>query len=138
MSANPNAGTQMFWVRKSDGLTYCFSPVPLLADSKEILRTVKDGVETRLGVVRTLTFNGVLLPNKPALSGVSPDATCLELLDRKSDQLCSALDEDFGNLLIVDATGYAVISEFPRVASISFDESQMVDKRNYSIVFEFE
>ena len=75
MGANPNAGTQMFYVRQSDGLAYCFSPVPLIGDSKELLSTIKDGVETRLGVTHTLTFNGTLLPQKPALSGVDPDAS---------------------------------------------------------------
>jgi hypothetical protein len=55
MSANPNAGTQMYYVRQSDGLAYCFSPVPLIQDSKEILTRIKDGVETRLGVIHTLS-----------------------------------------------------------------------------------
>lgn len=128
----------MYYIRKSDGLAYCFSPVPLIADSKEHLQTIVDGTEVRLGVIHTLTFNGTLLPNLPALSGVDPDATCLELLDRKSDQLCTALDEDRGNLLIVDATGYPVISVNPIVRSISFDESQMINQRPYSIVFEYE
>lgn len=138
MSANLNAGTQMYYIRQSDGLAYCFSPVPLIADSKEHLRTIVDGTETRLGVIHTLTFTGTLLPNLPALSGVDPDATCLELLDRKSDQMCTALDEDRGNLLIVDATGYPVLSVFPIVRSISFDESQMINQRRYTIVFEYE
>lgn len=138
MSANPNAGTQMFYVRQSDGLAYCFSPVPFIQDSKEILTTIKDGVETRLGIIHTLSFNGTLLPNKPALSGVDPNASCLEILDRKSDQLCKALNEDRGNLLIVDASGYPVLSVFPKVTSIDFPESQMVQKRDYSVTFEYE
>ena len=138
MSANPNAGTQMFYVRQSDGLAYCFSPVPLIQDSKQILTKIKDGVETRLGVLHTLTFNGTLLPNKPALSGVDPNASCLEILDRKSDQLCKALNEDRGNLLIVDASGYPVLSVFPKVISIDFPESQMVQKRDYSLTFQYE
>jgi hypothetical protein len=138
MSANPNAGTQMFYVRQSDGLAYCFSPVPFIQDSKQILTTIKDGVETRLGVIHTLSFNGTLLPNKPALSGIDPSASCLEILDRKSDQLCKALNEDRGNLLIVDASGYPVLSVFPKVTSIDFPESQMVQKRDYSLTFEYE
>ena len=138
MGANTNAGTQMYYVRQSDNLAYCFSPVPLIQDSKQVLTKIKDGVETRLGVIHTLTFNGTLLPNTPALSGVDPDASCLELLDRKSDQLCAALDEDRGNLLIVDASGYAVLSVFPKVTSIDFPESQMVQKRDYSLTFEYE
>jgi hypothetical protein len=112
--------------------------VPLIQDSKEILTRIKDGVETRLGVIHTLTFNGTLLPNKPALSGVDPNASCLEILDRKSDQLCKALNEDRGNLLIVDASGYPVLSVFPKVTSIDFPESQMVQKRDYSLTFEYE
>jgi len=138
MSANPNAGTQMYYVRQSDGLAYCFSPVPLIQDSKQILTKIKDGVETRIGITHTLSFNGTLLPNKPALSGIDPNASCLEILDRKSDQLCKALNEDRGNLLIVDASGYPVLSVFPKVTSISFPESQMVQKRDYSLTFEYE
>ena len=138
MSSNPNAGAQMYYIRQSDGLAYCFSPVPLISDSKESLFTIKDGVETRLGTRHTLTFNGTLIPETPALSGVNPDASCLELLDRKSDQLCSALDEDLGNLLIVDASGYPVLSVYPRVQSIDFPESIMVQRRDYTIVFEYE
>ncbi len=128
----------MFYVRKSDGLAYCFSPVPLIQDSKQILTKIKDGVETRLGVIHTVSFNGTLLPNKPALSGIDPNASCLEILDRKSDQLCKALNEDRGNLLIVDSSGYAVLSVFPKVTSISFPESRMVQKRDYSLTFEYE
>jgi len=138
MSANPNAGTQMYYVRQSDGLAYCFSPVPLIQDSKQTLIKIKDGVETRLGVTHSLTFTGTLLPNKPALSGIDPSASCFEILDRKSDQLCKALDEDRGNLLIVDGSGYPMLSVFPRVVSIDFPESQMVQKRDYSISFEYE
>lgn len=138
MSANPNAGTQMFYVRQSDGLAYCFSPVPFIQDSKQILTKIKDGIETRIGVIHTVSFNGTLLPNKPALSGIDPSASCLEILDRKSDQLCKALNEDRGNLLIVDASGYPVLSVFPKVISIEFPESQMVQKRDYSLVFEYE
>jgi len=138
MSANPNAGTQMYYVRQSDGLAYCFSPVPLIQDSKQTLTKIKDGVETRLGVIHSLTFTGTLLPSLPALSGVDPNASCFELLDRKSDQLCAALDEDRGNLLIVDGSGYPMLSVFPKVVSIDFPESQMVQKRDYSIQFEYE
>lgn len=124
----------MFFTRPSDGATYCFEPVPLLAESKQFSRTI----DSRLGTVNTLTFNGVLLPNRPALSGVDPSASCLELLDRKSDQLTSALSEDFGDLLIVDASGYPVIVAKPRVVSLDFEESQMVIHRKYTVVFEFE
>lgn len=138
MGANPNAGVNMYYVRQSDGLAYCFSPVPLIQDSKQTLTKIKDGTETRLGVIHTLTFNGTLLPNKPALSGVDPNASCFEILDRKSDQLCAALDEDRGNLLIVDASGYPALSVFPKVTSINFPESQMVIKRDYTISFEYE
>jgi len=133
--ANFNAGTQMFYTRPSDGATYCFSPVPLLAHSKEFTRTADNS--QRLSVTNQYTFNGVLLPTIPALSGVPADASCLQLLDRKSDQLCSAL-EDYGTLLIVDNSGYTVLNVSPRVASVSFDESQIVNHRKYNIVFEHE
>ena len=139
MSANPNANTQMYYIRQSDGLAYCFSPVPLIQDSKQVLTKIKDGVETRISVIHTLNFNGTLLPNKPALSGIDLNsASCLELLDRKSDQLCKALNEDRGNLLIVDGSGYPMLSVFPKVVSIDFPESQMVQKRDYSLTFEYE
>lgn len=132
--ANLNAGTRMFYTRPSDGATYCFEPVPLLAESKQFSRTI----DSRLGTVNTLTFNGTLLPSRPALSGVDPAASCLELLDRKSDQLTSALSEDFGDLLIIDASGYPVVVTKPRVISIDFEESQIVTQRKYTVVFEFE
>lgn len=133
--ANYNAGTRMFYTRPSDGATYCFSPVPLLAESKEYLRTA-DG-ETRLAVVHELTFTGTLLATIPELSGVPTTASCLQLLDRKSDQLASAL-EDRGQLLVVDSSGYPVISTQPIVQSLSFDESQMVQQRPYTLVFSYE
>jgi len=129
-----NSGTRMFYTRVSDGATYCFEPVPLLAESKEYLKTA----DTRLGAVTTLTFNGYLLPDMPALSGVQDAASCIELLDRKSDQLNSALSEDYGDLLIVDASGYPVISIKPKVMSLSFEESQIVHHRKYNVIFEFE
>jgi hypothetical protein len=106
-----------------------------LAESKEFTRTADN--EQRLSVTHQLTFNGYLLPTNPALSGVPDETSCLQLLDRKSDQLCSAL-EDYGDLLIVDGSGYVVISETPRIASLSFDESQIVNHRTYSVTFEFE
>lgn len=132
---NFNAGTQMFYTRPSDGATYCFSPVPLLAASKEYTRTSDN--ERRLSVTNQLTFNGYLLPSKPALSGVPTETSCLQILDRKSDQLCSAL-EDYGSLVIIDSSGYIVVNETPRIASINFDESQIVNHRQYTIVFEYE
>lgn len=136
--SNPNALTQMYYVRQSDGLAYCFSPVPLIAETQQRLKTIIDDREAQLAIINTVTFNGVLLPDIPALSGVSNDASCLELLDRKSDQLRAALDEDRGNLLIVDGSGYPVLSVYPKIVSIDFEESQMVNRRNYSLVFEYE
>jgi hypothetical protein len=133
---NYNSATKMFYTRQSDGQSYCFSPVPLLAESKEYLRVANNGAG--LAIITTLTFNGILLPELPALTGVSPDATCLELLDRKSDQLSFALSEDRGSLVVVDGSGYTVINSRPSVKSLSFDESQIVNHRKYSIVFEVE
>ena len=95
MSAVPNGGVRMFYTRPSDGKTYCFQPVPLLAESKEFLRPAAG--DTRLATVHQLTFTGTLLPSRPALSGVPADSTCISLLDRKRDQLCSALSEDRGD-----------------------------------------
>lgn len=126
----------MFYTRPSDQATYCFEPVPLLAESKEFL-TTPDG-DTRLTTIHTLTFNGTLLPTRPALSGVPVGASCIQLLDRKSDQLCSALSEDRGNLLVVDGSGYPIINVNPIVRSLDFEESQIVNHRKYSVVFEFE
>lgn len=131
-----NGGVRMYYTRPSDGRTYCFQPVPLLAESKEILRTA--GGDERLGVIHQLTFNGTLLPNMPALSGVDPDSTCISLLDRKRDQLCEALSEDRGDLLIVDATGYPIVSAKPLVASLDFEEGILVQQSPYTVVFEYE
>lgn len=137
MPANPNASTRMFYTRQSDSLSYCFSPVPLVSESQQSLRSIVDGTDTILSITHTLTFNGVLLPEKPEMASIS-GASCFELLDRKSDQLKVALNEDYGNLLIVDGSDYPAWSVSPRVVSIDFDESQMVMKRNYSIVFEYD
>lgn len=126
----------MFYTRPSDGASYCFEPVPLLAETKEFLKTA-DG-STRLATVHTLTFNGTLLPNMPALSGVPTGASCIQILDRKSDQLCSALSEDRGDLLVVDGSGYPIIKSNPIVLSLDFEESQIVNHRKYSVVFEYE
>jgi hypothetical protein len=133
--ANYNSGTRMFYTRP-DGQTYCFSPVPLLAESKEYVRVPNDS--STLAVITTLTFDGILLPEIPALSGVDPGATCLELLDRKSDQLAYALAEDRGSLVVVDSSGYTVINAKPRVVSLDFEQSQIVNHRKYQIVFEIE
>lgn len=126
----------MYYTRPSDGMTYCFQPVPLLAESKEILRTA--GGDERLGVVHQLTFNGTLLPALPALSGVPDESTCISLLDRKSDQLCDALSEDRGDLLVVDISGYPIISAKPLVTSLEFDEGTLVQRRDYTVTFEYE
>src|SRR5690606_32915318 len=115
-----------------------FSPVPLIAEQQQRLVTLLDDAETKLGVITTLTFNGTLLPELPALSGVSSDASCIELLDRKSDQLKYALSEDRGNLLFVDATGYPMTSVYARVVGLDFDQSQMVQRRDYTVTFEYE
>lgn len=138
MAGNPNAGTRMYYIRQSDGLAYCFSPVPFIAETNEVARSNVDDRDTKLVTTTRLTFNGTLLPNLPALSGVDQDASCLQLLDRKSDQLKTALDEDYGNLLIVDSSGYPVLSVYPRVVARDFDESQMVVRRDYTITFEYE
>lgn len=128
----------MYYVRKSDGLAYCFSPVPFIAETNEVGRSSIGDADTKLVNTVRLTFAGTLLPEKPALSGVNPDASCLELLDRKSDQLKAALSEDYGNLLIVDSSGYPVLSVYPRVVARDFDNSQMVVKRDYNVSFEYE
>lgn len=135
MATNLNAGTQMFYTRPSDGATYCFSPVPLLAESKEF-STTADGNQ-RLGTIHQVTFNGWLVATLPALSGLPPNSSCLQVLDRKSDQLCAALTEDYGNLLIVDSSGYPVIAENPRIVSLDFAESQMVNTRQYTLVVQY-
>jgi hypothetical protein len=130
--------TQAFYVRQSDGLVYSFCPVPTIAESHEALRTSNNEYNGRLATINTITFNGVLLPDNPALSGVADDATCLELLDRKSDQLRAALNEDRGNLLIFDSNGYTVLNIRPVVRDISFDDSRMTTDRKYSVAFEWE
>lgn len=126
----------MYYTRPSDGRTYCFIPVPLLAESQEILRT--GGGDERLGVITQLTFNGTLLPTMPALSGVPDESTCISLLDRKRDQLKDALSEDRGNLLIVDISGYPIVAVQPLVTALSFDEERLVFQSPYSVTFEYE
>lgn len=138
MPVNFNSGTRMYYIRRSDGLAYCFSPVPFMSEDVESTSLIIDGEQRRIATTKTFTFEGTLLPDLPELSGVNSEATCLELLDRKSDQLKSALDEDYGNLLIVDASGYAVLSEHVRVDSINFDLSQIVTKRDYTVAFSTE
>ena len=138
MAANPNAGARMFYTRKSDGRTYEFCPVPLLAESIEYNN--KENLETgsRLSTTTRLSFNGYLLPENPSLSGINPSASCFEILDRKSDQLKYALNEHRGNLLIIDASGYVAYNVYPIISSLSFDEGQMVNHRKYSLEFEYE
>lgn len=135
MAVDYNSGVRMFYTL-SNGQSYCFSPVPLLAESKEYLRVANNSES--LAIITTLTFDGILLPELPALSGVDPNASCIELLDRKSDQLAYALSEDRGSLVVVDGSGYTILNVRPRVASLNFDQSQMVNHRRYSIVFEYE
>jgi hypothetical protein len=131
-----NGGCRMYYTRPSDGKTYCFQPVPLLGESKEFLRT--NSGDERLATIHQLTFNGTLLPMMPALSGVPDGSSCISILDRKRDQLCDALSEDRGDLLIVDGSGYPIISAKPLVSSLSFDEGIIVQQSPYTLVFEFE
>jgi len=130
-----NGGVQMYYTRPSDQKTYCFKPVPLLGESKEFLKT---GAGEELAIIHTLNFDGVLLPSLPALSGVPDESTCISLLDRKSDQMCDALSEDRGTLLVVDASGYPIVSARPIVRSLDFEQGTIVQRRNYSLSFEYE
>jgi hypothetical protein len=138
MATNYNSNCSLYYIRQSDGLAYCFSPVPFITESQERIKANLDDSEELFTIVNTTSFNGTLLPEMPSLSGVSSDATCIELLDRKSDQLRSALSEDRGNLLLVDSSGYTIMSVYPRVVSVDFDNSQMTVRRDYNIVFEYE
>lgn len=135
MSCLFNGGVRMFYTRPSDNRTYCFEPVPLLGESKEFLKTAAGD---ELAIVHRLTFNGTLLPTMPALSGVPDGATCISLLDRKRDQMCSALSEDRGDLLVVDQSGYPIVSAKPIVVSLDFDEGVLVQQSPYTVVFEYE
>lgn len=138
MAGNPNSNTRMFYTRKSDGRTYEFCPVPLLASSHEHAVITHNEVNSTLAVISTYTLNGYLLPDNPALSGVNASASCIELLDRKKDQLNFALNEGRGNWLVVDGSGYTILNEYPIVRSVSFEDSQMVSHLKYSITLEFE
>jgi hypothetical protein len=130
-----DGGVNMFYTRPSDQKTYCFSPVPLLAESKEFLKT---GAGEVLSITHTLNFTGTLLPSNPALSGVPDLSTCISLLSRKRKQMCEALSEDYGDLLVVDASGYPIISTKPRVLSLDFDEGVLVQQSPYSLSFEYD
>ena len=130
-----DGGVNMFYTRPSDQKTYCFSPVPLLGESKEFLKT--DAGET-LSIKRTLTFTGTLLPQNPSLSGVPDQSTCISLLSRKREQMGEALSEDYGDLLVVDASGYPIVSAKPRIVSLDFDEGVLVQQSPYSLVVEFD
>ncbi len=130
-----DGGVNMFYTRPSDQKTYCFSPVPLLGESKEFLKT--DAGEV-LSITHTLTFAGTLLPTRPALSGVPDLSTCISLLSRKRTQMCEALSEDFGDLLIVDASGFPIISAKPRILSLEFEEGVLVQQSPYSLTVSYE
>lgn len=130
-----DGGVNMFYTRPSDQKTYCFSPVPLLGESKEFLKT--DAGEA-LSVRHTLNFAGTLLPTNPALSGVPDLSTCISLLSRKRKQMCDALSEDYGDLLVVDTSGYPIVAEKPRVVSLDFDEGVLVQQSPYTLVFEYD
>jgi hypothetical protein len=130
-----DGGVNMFYTRPSDQKTYCFSPVPLLGESKEFLKT--DAGEA-LSITHTLTFNGTLLPTNPSLSGVPDFSTCISLLSRKRTQMCEALSEDYGDLLIVDISGYPIISEKPRILSLDFEEGVLVQQSPYTLTVAFD
>ena len=130
-----DGGVQMFYTRPSDQKVYCFSPVPLLGESKEFLKT---DAGQALSIVHTLTFNGTLLPQMPVLSGVPDESTCISLLSRKRTQMCEALSEDFGDLLIVDVSGYPIISAKPRIVSLDFEEGILVQQSPYTLVVVYE
>ena len=125
----------MYYTRPSDQKTYCFEPVPLLGESKEFLKT---DAGQELAIIHTLSFNGTLLPTMPDLSGVPDASTCISLLDRKRDQLCQALSEDRGDLLVVDQSGYPIISEKPIIRGLDFAEGRIVQQSPYTLTFEYE
>jgi len=130
-----DGGVNMFYTRPSDQKTYCFSPVPLMGESKAFLKT--DAGEA-LSITHTLSFAGTLLPTNPSLSGVPSESTCISLLSRKRTQMCEALSEDYGDLLVVDASGFPIIAEKPRVISLDFEEGLLVQQSPYSLTFEFD
>lgn len=131
-----NGGVAMYYTRPSDNKTYCFIPVPLLGEEIEFLKTGDNSEE--LALIHRLTFNGTLLPTIPELSGVPTESTCISLLDRKRDQMRSALSEDRGDLLVVDVSGYPIIATKPIVVSLSFAEGTIVQQSPYTVVFEYE
>lgn len=135
MGALTNGGCRMFYTRPSDGKTYCFEPVPLMGESKEFLRT---DAGHELAIIHELSFEGTLLPTMPSLSGVPDESTCISLLARKRQQMCEALSEDRGDLLIIDASGYPIVSAKPIVTELDFEQGRIVQQSPYSLDFQYE
>lgn len=125
----------MYYTRPSDQRTYCFQPVPLVQESKEFLKT---DAGQELSIIHTLTFNGTLLPAMPALTGIPDESTCISILARKREQMCEALSEDRGDLLVVDGSGYPIFAAKPIIRGLEFDETKMVQRSDYSVTFEYE
>lgn len=113
--------------------SYMFDPVPLMGITKDYTRR---GNENKLLGNMQITFSGVLLPNNgvnaPTPSGTDTNVAKLRIMQ---DQLKDVLSVDRDNLLIVDQNGYVILDVYPRIESLSFDESILVQKSEYSIVF---
>lgn len=110
---------------------YFFDPVPLIAISKSYTR--KGNEDKLIGDIE-ITFAGTLLVNKGinVPSGLQSRVRKLRIMQ---DELKDALSIDRQNLFIVDASGFPILNVFPRIESISFDESLLVNISTYNIVF---
>ena len=110
---------------------YEFDPVPLMAISKKYTR--KDNENKLIGDIE-INFTGTLLPNL-GVNAPSGNQSRIVKLRTMQDQLKDALSTDRENLFIVDASGITILNVYPRVESLNFDESILVQKSDYDISF---
>ncbi len=111
--------------------SYSMDPVPLMGISKSYTRK---GNEGKLVGETSITLNGTLVFGA-GINAIMPSGTDSNIAELRSmqNQLEDAFSVDRQNLYIVDASGYVILSVYPRVESINFDEDVLVQKSNYSI-----
>jgi len=128
-------------------------PAPLVTINKNY---IKSGDGTKLGVTYNLTLTGTLLPFRGSPSGtfVSPEDAFWTNTGEPPDESFQDNDGAFSSLVkkeeairwlfsvdgrlleIYAGSSPAIIRCNPRIVSVTFEEGQWVDRKNYTIVLE--
>ena len=114
-------------INASSGI-YSFDPVPLMTWNKTYERR---GDEERLYATTTIDLSGTIFDN----IGINAPTggTRLQRIAKQQDLLENAFGEDHHNFIIFDDEGYVVMSIYPRVNSLTFEEGVWAQTCSYSL-----